>query len=109
MNSIITVLVAICFLFIGDCYSYWNFTERERCTQVKDDFLTLEWQISHETFGAGIGFKKVNGERTEDHAIVFLVKEKKQVPPQKMIPKEIQGCLTDVVATHSDFSYQKKK
>ena len=49
--------------------------------------------------GVGVGFRKKGGVRTNDVAIVVMVKEKhppNQVSPQNMIPAEIEGVPVDV-------------
>ena len=47
--------------------------------------------------GIDIGYKTVEGEKTDTLAIVVYVAEKRDVPPDERIPQEIQGIPTDVV------------
>jgi hypothetical protein len=47
--------------------------------------------------GVDIGYKEVAGKRTETLAIRVLVEEKKNVSPDQMIPREIEGLPTDVI------------
>jgi len=47
--------------------------------------------------GVDIGYKYVAGKKTDILAIRVLVKEKKDVPDDVAVPKEIQGIPTDVI------------
>ena len=52
--------------------------------------------------GCAIGYKQVNGERTDELGIVCYVTEKKpegKLRKRDIIPKEIEGIPTDVVAS----------
>lgn len=47
--------------------------------------------------GVDVGYKYVEGKKTDVLAIRVLVKEKKDVPEEEAVPKEIQGVPTDVI------------
>lgn len=47
--------------------------------------------------GVDVGYKYVNGQKTDQIAIRVLVEEKKDVPPEQRIPNTIQGVKTDVI------------
>ena len=59
--------------------------------------------------GVGLGLKTIDEKSTQESAIVFYVKEKKEVPPSQTIPKKIEGCLTDVRSTGSEFKLHPRK
>lgn len=47
--------------------------------------------------GVDVGYKYVGGKKTDVIAIRVLVKEKKDVPEEDSVPKEIRGVPTDVI------------
>lgn len=47
--------------------------------------------------GVDIGYKYTAGKKTDVLAIRVLVKEKKDVPEDLAVPKEVQGVPTDVI------------
>ena len=47
--------------------------------------------------GVNIGFKTVNGEKTDELAIIVYVKKKGDVSPEEALPTEIEGVPVDVV------------
>lgn len=47
--------------------------------------------------GVDVGYKYVGGKKTTTMAIRILVKEKKNVPEDEAVPREIQGIPTDVI------------
>ena len=73
-----------------------NLTTREkvRCVkqQVEDDLLKIPGVV-----GVDVGFKVIDGKKTDVLAILIYVEEKKDVHEEHMIPKQIQGIPTDVI------------
>ncbi len=59
---------------------------------VEKDLLTLPGVI-----GVDIGKKIVGGDKTDELAIRVYVEEKRDVPPEEMIPAMIDGVKTDVI------------
>lgn len=52
--------------------------------------------------GVGIGYKEVNGQTTDEISIHVFVNDKRDnVPPDEMIPSEIDGFKTDVIKRDS--------
>ncbi|OYD15457.1 hypothetical protein CH333_05690 [candidate division WOR-3 bacterium JGI_Cruoil_03_44_89] len=47
--------------------------------------------------GVDVGYKYVKGKKTNVLAIRVLVKEKKDVPEEEAVPREIRGVPTDVI------------
>jgi len=50
--------------------------------------------------GCGVGFKQVNGQKTEKLCIMCYVEKKKpesSLAPRDLIPRQIEGIKTDVV------------
>jgi len=50
--------------------------------------------------GVDIGYKIVNGQKTNEQVIRVYVEEKKnedELPAEQIIPKEIEGVKTDVI------------
>ncbi|MEE9341327.1 MAG: P-loop NTPase fold protein, partial [Thermoplasmata archaeon] len=73
----------------------WEKVERVR-REAEADLLKLPGVT-----GVHIGYKTVNGKRTDELAIVISVKEKKPVtelPKEDILPRVIQGIPTDVIA-----------
>jgi hypothetical protein len=56
--------------------------------------------------GVDVGYKYVGGKKTDVVAIRVYVEEKKDVPEEDAVPKQIQGVPTDVIqrrfVLHSD-------
>jgi hypothetical protein len=62
----------------------------------------------YEIQGTGIGFKTINGKRTNELAIIIYIKKKKNIDElnrdkSSMIPKEIEGIPTDIVEVQEGF------
>lgn len=60
----------------------------------QDQLMALE-----NVMGVGVGFRKIGGVRTNDVAIVVMVKEKyprDQLAPKDVLPAEIEGIPVDV-------------
>ena len=47
--------------------------------------------------GVGIGYKYVGGKKSDVLTIRVYVKEKREVPEEHSIPRQIQGIPTDVI------------
>ena len=48
--------------------------------------------------GVDVGYKEVGGNKTDILAIrVYVQIKRKEVPPEEMIPEQIQGVPTDVI------------
>jgi hypothetical protein len=47
--------------------------------------------------GVDIGYKYINGKKTDILAIRIYVTRKMKVPEKDMVPKEIEGIPTDVI------------
>mgnify|MGYP001826054280 CR=1 FL=1 len=47
-----------------------------------------------------VGRKIVDGKKTDVLAIRVYVKEKRDVPEEEVVPKQIQGVPTDVIERH---------
>jgi hypothetical protein len=68
---------------------------------------------AYNTLGSGVGFKRRDGKLTDEIAIIFYVKNKKDEEELKKegikkIPKEIEGIPTDVVEIPSGFAPREK-
>jgi hypothetical protein len=59
--------------------------------------VELDWLNRPGVTGVDIGWKIVDGEKTDQLAIRVHVEEKKDVPEDQMIPDEIDGIPTDVI------------
>lgn len=67
-----------------------------------DRLMTLQNVI-----GVAVGMKKVDGKTTDSKAIVVLVTEKvpeSKLPDDEIVPKTIDGVLTDVQETGGMFT-----
>lgn len=68
----------------------------EEIRQVKDQ-IADEFLSRPDITGVGVGFKEVGGVRTDQLAIVFYVKAKKDVAKDETLPLTVRGIPTDVV------------
>jgi hypothetical protein len=74
-------------------------------TQAAGDALRAARQELHlrpNVVATGVGYKVVGGERTEEVAVVCSVTEKvprSQLAEEELVPREVSGVPTDVVAT----------
>jgi len=71
-------------------------SEMEKVRRVKEQ-VERELLALPNVTGVDIGQKTVDGEKTDQLAIVVYVSEKKDVPSEDQVPAEIQGVPTDVV------------
>ncbi|HEX3044312.1 MAG TPA: hypothetical protein VHY08_06120, partial [Bacillota bacterium] len=72
--------------------------ETEKVKKVKDDHENNLLTKANVT-GVDIGYKYVNGEKTDKVAIRVFVEKKEDVSEKDFIPKEIDGIATDVIET----------
>ena len=71
----------------------------EKVRKVKEKYASELMKKSGVT-GCGIGYKYVNGKKTNELCIICYVKEKKseeKLKKKNIIPKIIEGISTDVV------------
>lgn len=70
--------------------------QHSRIVEVKRDVEADLLQLPGVT-GVGVGYKYVDGRRTDEVAVQVFVAEKGPVPPDEEIPREINGVKTDVI------------
>lgn len=61
--------------------------------------------------GVGIGYKETGGQRTDELSVVVLVREKQpadQLPPQAVVPAQVDNVKTDVVQVGDIRAFQAR-
>ncbi len=75
---------------------------RKRKAELKDviEYYRKKLRNMDQVVGLGRGFKEINGEKTDEESIQFLVKQKKpkdQLRRRDIIPAKLAGYYTDVI------------
>lgn len=74
-------------------------SQQEAVTQVKEAHKTA-LMMTPNVVGVGTGYKVKGGEQTDELSVVVLVRQKKPkagVAPGALVPKVLDGVITDVV------------
>ena len=80
--------------------------KQEITTEKAKRFISIHGNDLRDKYGAegtAVGYKVKNGKYTENVALIFYVKKKKTNEGTSVIPKKIEGILTDVVVIGKGF------